>query len=100
MEFRLNKIDNELRNEINSKTKEGKVHTKEGIAINKESGQGKEGRNQQLQKEKFNSFKYAKNNNKIFVNAMKVQDIEVKATIDHKNTTKETYKGSFLDTRK
>ncbi|SUY47499.1 Uncharacterised protein [Clostridium putrefaciens] len=100
MEFRLNKIDSELRNEINSKTKEGKVHSKEDISINKDLEQGKEGTGQQLQKEEVDSFKHIKKDNKIFVSAVKVQDIEVKATKDHKSTTKEIYKGSLLDIRK
>ena len=35
MEFRLNKIDTDLRQKINDQTREGKVHTKKGISIDK-----------------------------------------------------------------
>ncbi len=36
MEFRLNKIDLEIRDKIKEQTKEGKVHSKQNITINKQ----------------------------------------------------------------
>lgn len=36
MEFRLNKIDLEVRDKIKEQTKEGKVHSKQNITINKQ----------------------------------------------------------------
>ncbi|EPS53135.1 hypothetical protein CFSAN002368_00085 [Clostridium botulinum A1 str. CFSAN002368] len=36
MEFRLNKIDLEIRDKITEQTKEGKVHSKQNITINKQ----------------------------------------------------------------
>ncbi|MBU5591105.1 hypothetical protein KQI89_04955 [Clostridium sp. MSJ-4] len=105
MEFRLNKIDNDLRDKINEQTREGKVHSKKDIAISKETNEeGRRGRQQwqreKSSKEKFSLSKYVDTNKKISVNAVKVEDIKVDATIDDKDTTKEIYKGRFLDIRK
>ncbi|MBU3202949.1 hypothetical protein [Clostridium algidicarnis] len=104
MEFRLNKVDNDLRDRINAETREGKVHSKRTLLINKEENESgrRNGRwsNKKDSKEKFNLSKYAKNHKDISINAIKTEDLEVEATIEHKNTTKETYKGRFLDIRK
>lgn len=105
MEFRLNKIDTDLRERINAETKEGKIHRKSDIIIKKESY--REGKNRQREKsekkkeEKFSLSKYASNDKKISINAVKVENMNVEATWDKGKTSEELeYKGVFLDTRK
>ncbi|MBB6696422.1 hypothetical protein [Clostridium algidicarnis] len=104
MEFRLNKVDNDLRDRINAETREGKVHSKRTLLINKEENDSgrRNGRwkNKKDSKEKFNLSKYAKGHKDISIEATRPENVEVEATIEHKNTTKETYKGRFLDIRK
>jgi hypothetical protein len=42
MEYRINKIDTDLRQKINEERSEGKVHNKKGININKDRESTKE----------------------------------------------------------
>lgn len=42
MEYRINKIDPELRHSINEERAEGKVHNKKGINVNKDKQETKE----------------------------------------------------------
>ncbi len=60
MEFRLNKIDLEVRDKIKEQTKEGKVHSKQNITINKQDRDNNSkdrGFYEQLKKQKKNKNK-------------------------------------------
>lgn len=99
MEFRLNKIEPDLRQKINEETKEGKVHSKKGIAINKDKSEERQRRNkeQQKPKEKFNLSKYVKEGKKITINAIKTSEISIKAEKQDEEKLQNLYKGVFID---
>lgn len=80
MELRLNKIDPELRREINEKTKSDKVHAKAEISISND-----------LKKEHKNKFYYCneKKNKKVLVDAEQELD----------DVQKEVHKGLLIDKR-
>jgi hypothetical protein len=96
VEFRLNKIDPDVRQKINEATKEGKIHSKGSfLQVSKDANQ-KNGNGKESFKEKFQ--KYDKKS-KIVIKAMKVQHIEVNGYIDDEEE-KVTTRGMFLDIRK
>ena len=103
MEFKLNKIDPELRQRINAQTSEGIVHTKKGISVNKDKN--KDSRQQQHShkeeaKEKFVITKYAGAKDKFTVDTIKVQNVEVQAVRDENSVDENNYKGSYIDSRR
>jgi hypothetical protein len=103
VEFRLNKIDTDIRQKINEKAREGKIHAKNEISVNtdgrEERGQNNKQKHQKP-KEKFNLSKYTSKNSKITIEAVKIESIEIKAEKEHKGNSKDQYRGLFLDTRK
>lgn len=87
MEYKLNKIDTELRQKINEEAKEGKIHSKTALNIN-------------ISKDRQNKNKYFENKNKkkkefIEVEAIKVESFETEATKEETNE-----RGIFIDIRK
>ena len=103
VEFRLNKIDTNLRQLVNDATKEGKVHSKQAITVNKDKDQEKgqeEKKKEKNSKEKFNLSKYSGIGRKIIVEAVKIENVEVEATKDEAAASENTYKGRFIDFRK
>lgn len=91
MEYRLNKIDTDLRQKINDATKEGKVHGAKNIAISKDKP------NEQSQKQTYR-FKVYDKNKRLVVEAKKVETIEIDAYKD-KGDIKKSEKGIFFDTK-
>ncbi len=92
MEYRLNKIDTDLRQKINDATREGLVHGTKNIAINKDKQREKKERNQ-------NGLKHHNKNKKLFVDALKAENVEIEA-FKEKTEAKENVKGMFLDIKK
>lgn len=99
MEYKLNKIDPEVRQRVNETTSAGKVHTKTGLNINKDN-KDKKNRNgndfsAQLEKQKN------KNKDKFSVQAVKLDEVEVSAYKEEvENLDKDETKGHMLDVRK
>lgn len=94
MEFKLNKIDTELRQQVQDSTKEGLIHRKKEIIINKDS--------KEENKEKFQQSlkKYSKKNTKkLSVTAEKIEEVIVEAFIDN-DSKKEATRGRFLDIKR
>lgn len=91
MEYRLNKIDTDLRQKINDAAKEGKVHGTKNITINKDKS------SEQKDKGSYKLQKY-NTNKKLVIEAEKVQNIEVDAFIDNFNT-RNIEKGTLIDTK-
>lgn len=96
MEFKLNKIDVELRQRVKDTTKSGVVHRKEAITVNKD-------RNPNDNSSSFEEFKYKlekyKKKHKISVGAFKNTEYEVevfKEAIDNE----QRIIGHFIDTKK
>jgi hypothetical protein len=103
MEYRLNKIDTDIRAEINRQTKEGKVHTKKGIKISsdksKDHNQSK-GHQKKEEKEGFDLSKYNNKDSKtIQVKAYKGTNVEVEAEKEE-DSGEDSYRGRFIDIRR
>lgn len=80
MEYRVNKIDPDLRKKIGDARGEGKIHTKKGITINKDKENAKEN-----MKSKHESF------NEILKNKVITKDVP---------REEEPYKGHNIDIRR
>lgn len=94
MEYRLNKIDTELRQIVNDSIKEGKVHgNKELARVNKDREDKKEQQSNKNFKKELAKYKVKK---KISVDAIKVKNIDVEASKEGINLTQ----GRFLDTKR
>jgi len=94
MEYRLNKIDTEVRQIINEATKEGKVHSyKELSKVNKDGKNNSQGQNGDFKKQLEKSQK-----DNITVNAVKFQEMDVDASKN--DYTGELNQGRFLDTKR
>ena len=92
MNFLLNKIDTDLRRKVYERTRDGKIHRKEKIAIYKDI--------EKEQKKTFEDYiKEDSNKGKIIIEATKniEPDIEIKAEKEERNIS--SY-GSFLDVKK
>ncbi len=99
MEYKLNKIDPEVRQRVNETTRTGKVHTKSGISINNDNKNRKNGNDfsSKLEEEKNKN----KNKNKFAVDAVKVDEVEISAYKEEvEDSNKDEVKGHILDVRK
>ena len=96
MEYKLNKIDMDVRQRVNDITKEGKVHSKKNdLKISKDANQ-KNGSGKEFDKkllEKYNKKA------KLIIKAVKADNIEIDGYLDQEEE-KITTRGMFLDTRK
>lgn len=100
MEFKLNKIDPEVRRRIKETTSSGKVHNKTGIFMNKDY-KNKKNNSQGDFNSELNKYKQGKNKKRILVQATKVENIEVKAFKEEgENLSKDDKMGTILDTKK
>lgn len=92
MEYRLNKIDTDLRQKINDASREGLVHGTKNIQINKDKQQEKrDNKNKKLKP-------YSKEN-KIEIEAVKTENIQVEG-FKEKVSAEDSSKGYFLDIKK
>ncbi|AVQ44420.1 TPA: hypothetical protein ACX96Z_000782 [Clostridium sporogenes] len=99
MEFRLNKIDLEVRDKIKEQTKEGKVHSKQNITINKqEKDNNPRDRSfyEQLKKQRKNKQKNIKVK---AVKYIKGENLDIEATKEELEG-KATIVGTIIDTKK
>ncbi|AGK97792.1 hypothetical protein [Clostridium pasteurianum] len=96
MEFKINKIDMEIRQRINDKRKEGKVHSNGNVKINKVNSD----KNDNSRNDKFEQImsKIKKGKKKIIVQATKSETLEVEAFKD--NNMSDDEKGRYLDIKK
>ncbi|WP_066892481.1 hypothetical protein [Clostridium nigeriense] len=96
MNFLLNKIDTDIRRKLHEKTKDGKVHRKSDIIINKDS---------EKQKKKFFN-EYVKeeakkrDEGKITVNATKIESQTISLNGEKEEDLKTLGYGTFLDVKK
>jgi hypothetical protein len=96
MEFKLNKIDVEIRQRVKDTTKSGVVHRKESIAVNKD-------RNPKENSTSYDEFKDKllryKKNHKITIEAFKNTQYDVE--VFKENLAREQRNiGNFIDTKK
>jgi hypothetical protein len=92
MEYRLNKIDTDLRQKINDAAKEGLVHSTKSIVVNKDK---------KHEKKKYNDYKLENHdkNKKLLVDAVKADNLEINA-FKEKIESEEKSKGNYLDVKK
>lgn len=95
MEYRLNKIDPELRQRIKETTKSGKIHSKVKIAVNQDSDDKKK----DSEKDFSSKLEKQKNKKRITIEAVKVEEVEIPA-YKEAEITKDEVRGSILDVRK
>ncbi|MGH4125773.1 MAG: hypothetical protein ACREV6_22920 [Clostridium sp.] len=96
MEFKLNKIDVEIRQRVKDTTKSGVIHRKGSISVNKDRNPKENSKSYQEFSSKL--LKY-KNNHKITVGAFRNNqyDVEVFKDVLEKE---QRIMGNFIDTKK
>lgn len=90
MEYRLNKIDTEIRERIRKITAAGKVHHRRKVESLKNSSEDK----------KFNLPQKKFKNKKILISAIKDRKVSIEVEAYRENSINEMAKGNFLDIRK
>ncbi|APM39300.1 hypothetical protein [Clostridium kluyveri] len=100
MEFRLNKVDPEVRQRVKHTTSAGKVHNKRGIFINKDYRDRGKDRQGNFSSE-LNKYKQGKNKKAILVKAVKTEEVQIEAFKEQKdNISKDRERGTILDVKK
>ncbi|MEY7998811.1 hypothetical protein AB8U03_01140 [Clostridium sp. Mt-5] len=100
MEFRLNKIDPEVRRRVKETTSTNKIHNKREILINKDYRD--KGKNSQGNfGSELSKYKQEKNKKHVLVQASKVEEVEVKAFKEEGEIiSRDDKRGTILDVRK
>ncbi|WP_195962675.1 hypothetical protein [Clostridium tyrobutyricum] len=100
MEFRLNKIDPEVRQRIKAITKSGKIHNKSEISISKDYKDGQR-RNRGNFQSQLSQYKGKGGEKRFVVEATKVEEVKVKAFRDDgENFSEDNNRGSIIDVKK
>ena len=95
MNFLLNKIDTDFRKKIYEQTKDGKVHRKSNILINKDS--------EKQRKKFFNDYvndEKGKKIKKITIKATKSKETTISINAEKDENLNTTSYGTFLDVKK
>jgi len=97
MDYKINKIDPDVRRRIQNVTKEGIVHTKINLRTDKDKKKHRDKDNKSFEEE-LNKFE--KNiKAKIVISAQRIEEIEVEVYRD-KKSLKNLEVGSIIDTKK
>lgn len=96
MNFLLNKIDNDIRKKVYEKTKDGKVHRKSDIIINKDSEKQKK----KFFREYVEEEKVQTNKKKITINATKLEKPYISLHGEKEENLNAMGYGTFLDVKK
>jgi len=96
MNFLLNKIDNDIRKKVYEKTKDGKVHRKSDIIINKDSEKQKK----KFFREYVEEEKKQTKQNKITINATKLEKQHISLYGEKEENLNAMGYGTFLDVKK
>jgi hypothetical protein len=103
LEYKLNKIDTEIRTTINEQTAEGKIHSKRSVELNSENLRERMHRENNKQKykkkEPFSISKYVKGKKTIEVRAYKSESIEIQVEKEEERS-ENSNKGIFIDIRR
>lgn len=105
MEYKLNKVDLDVRQRIEDSVREGVVHRKDEISIKKDGGnpEGKSknefSKSLKKAKQQDKKDKENKKDNKILIEAVKAEVVNVEASIESKDKENLT-SGRFLDTKR
>ncbi|MBS5937354.1 hypothetical protein [Clostridium sp.] len=96
MNFLLNKIDTDIRRKLYEKTKDGKVHRKSTISINKDSEKQKK----KFFKEYVKEESMKKDKGKITIDVSKVQEPTISLRAEKEEDINLLGRGTFLDVKK
>ena len=96
MEFKLNKVDIEIRQRVKDTTKPGVIHRKESISINKDRNPKDDSKSYDEFKDKL--LKYKKNH-KITVGAFKNAQYDIEVFKDNLEKDQKSI-GNFIDIKK
>lgn len=96
MNFLLNKIDTDIRRKLYEKTKDGKVHRKSTITINKDSEKQKK----KFFKEYVKEETMKKGKGKITIDVSKVKEPTISLKAEKEEDINLLGRGTFLDVKK
>lgn len=96
MNFLLNKIDTDIRRKLYEKTKDGKVHRKSTISINKDSEKQKK----KFFKEYVKEEAMKKSKGKITIDVSKVKEPTISLKAEKEEDINLLGRGTFLDVKK
>lgn len=100
MEFRLNKIDTDLREKLQEETKAGKVHRKTNIKIENNGYREKNKDSENKNNHRGESFAEMVKKQKVTIDAVKGQTLEVQVEKEPSTCEDINYRGVFIDTKK
>lgn len=98
MEFRLNKIDPEVRERVKEITSPKKIHTKSSIVIKKDTKKKKEDNEADFQEQLKKQKKEQKK--RFLVEAVKKEDVQIPVFKEADTSSEDESRGHFLDVRK
>lgn len=96
MEFKLNKIDTDLRRKLQEKTADHKVHGKAGITVEAYNEEREKFRKDKNFKSILEEKKKTKKEKKIIIDGVMVDNLQVEG----EREISENSKGVFIDTKK
>lgn len=96
MNLLLNKIDTDIRRKLSEKTKDGKVHRKSTISINKDSEKQKK----KFSKEYVKEEEMKKGKGKITIDVSKVKEPTISLKAEKEEDINLLSRGTFLDVKK
>ncbi|WP_186429876.1 hypothetical protein [Clostridium sp. BSD9I1] len=108
MEYKLNKVDLDVRQRIEDSVRDGVVHRKDEISIKKDGGNPEEKSKNEFSKslkkvkeqnKKDKENKRNKQDDKILIEAVKMKVVNIEASIENKDKEIIT-SGRFLDTKR
>jgi hypothetical protein len=100
VEFRLNKVDPEVRQRVKETTSANKIHNKREIFVNSDS-KDKEKKKQGNFETELIKYKQGKNKKKIMIQATKTEEVEIRAIKEEGQIlSKDDKKGTILDVKK
>lgn len=100
MDFRLNKIDTDLREKLQEETKDGKVHRKKKLKIDDNSYRENNKDSSHKNKHSEESFAEMVKKQKVTIDAVKGQTLEVQVEKEPSICDDINYRGVFIDTKK
>jgi hypothetical protein len=100
VEFRLNKVDPEVRQRVKETTSANKIHNKREIFVNSDSKDKEKNKQGNFETELI-KYKQGKNKKKIMIQATKTEEVEIRAIKEEGQIlSKDDKKGTILDVKK
>lgn len=100
MEFRINKIDTDLREKLKEETKDGKVHRKKELKLENNGYREKNKDSSHKNNHSEESFAEMVKKQRVIIDAVKGQTLEVQVEKEPSTCDDINYRGVFIDTKK